>query len=40
MWTARGRTADRPLTGIEVVRVRGGRITDVRNAPYSTHPWG
>ncbi|WP_037075785.1 nuclear transport factor 2 family protein [Pseudonocardia spinosispora] len=40
VWTARGRTADRLLTGIEVFRVREGRITDVWNTPYSTMPWG
>jgi hypothetical protein len=40
VWTARGRSADRLLTGIEVFRVRDGRITDVWNTPYSTQPWG
>ena len=40
MWTARGRTAERLLSGIEVFRVRDGRITDVWNAPYATSPWG
>lgn len=40
VWTARGRTAERVLSGIEVFRVREGRITDVWNTPYSTSPWG
>ena len=40
VWTAEGRTADRLLTGIEVFRVRDGRITDVWNAPSSTERWG
>lgn len=40
VWTARGRTADRLLTGIEVFRVVDGRITEVWNAPYTTEPWG
>ena len=40
VWTARGRTAERLLSGIEVFRVRDGRITDVWNAPYATDPWG
>lgn len=39
VWTADGRTADRQLSGIEVFRVRDGRITDVWNAPYATGPW-
>lgn len=39
VWTARGRTAERLLSGIEVFRVAEGRITDVWNAPYSTEPW-
>lgn len=39
VWTARGRTAERLLSGIEVFRVGDGRITDVWNAPYSTAPW-
>lgn len=39
VWTAEGRTADRTLSGIEVFRVRDGRITDVWNAPYATEPW-
>ena len=39
VWTARGRTAERLLSGIEVFRVVDGRITDVWNAPYSTEPW-
>lgn len=39
VWTARGRTADRVLSGIEVFGVRDGRITDVWNAPYATSPW-
>ncbi|WP_018333052.1 hypothetical protein [Actinomycetospora chiangmaiensis] len=39
VWTARGRTADRLLSGIEVFRVVDGRITDVWNTPYSTEPW-
>lgn len=40
VWTADGRTADRRLTGIEIFRVRDGRITDVWNAPYTTEAWG
>ena len=40
VWTARGRTAERLLSGIEVFGVRDGRITDVWNAPYATSPWG
>lgn len=39
VWTARGRTAERLLTGIEVFRVDEGRITDVWNTPYSTEAW-
>jgi hypothetical protein len=39
VWTARGRTAERVLSGIEVFRVREGRITDVWNTPYGTEPW-
>lgn len=40
VWNAAGRTAERTLSGIEVFRVRDGRITDVWNTPYSTQPWG
>ena len=40
VWTARGRTAARTLSGIEVFGVRDGRITDVWNTPYSTQSWG
>jgi hypothetical protein len=40
VWTARGRTADRTLSGIEVFQVQDGRITDVWNTSYSTEPWG
>lgn len=40
VWNASGRTADRTLSGIEVFRVRDGRITDVWNSPYSHEPWG
>ncbi|WP_164478542.1 nuclear transport factor 2 family protein [Mycolicibacterium stellerae] len=29
----------RVISGIEVFRVRDGRITDVWNSPYSTEPW-
>ncbi|MDT0201655.1 nuclear transport factor 2 family protein [Nocardioides sp. AE5] len=39
VWTARGRTAERLLSGIEVFRVVEGRITDVWNAPYASQPW-
>ena len=39
VWTARGRSSERLLTGIEVFRVAEGRITDVWNMPYSTEPW-
>ncbi len=39
VWTARGRTAERLLSGIEVFRVVAGRITDVWNAPYASDPW-
>ncbi|GAA1864069.1 hypothetical protein GCM10009836_50470 [Pseudonocardia ailaonensis] len=40
VWNASGRTAARTLSGIEVFRVRDGRITDVWNTPYSTDTWG
>ena len=39
VWTATGRDSDRTLSGIEVFRVRDGRITEVWNAAYSTQPW-
>lgn len=39
VWTARGRTAEQLLSGIEVFRVVGGRITDVWNTPYTSEPW-
>lgn len=39
VWTARGRTAERLLSGIEVFRVADGRITDVWNSPYASEPW-
>lgn len=39
VWSASGRTAERIMSGIEVFRVRDGRITDVWNAPYATEAW-